>query len=127
MKALPISYPESMIPALHDEIRRYEQSRYGHLLHGVLRVARGMTFPQAAAVLGDAPRTVEYWVRRFETDGFVGLADGERPRGDPVGGMSAKLPKSLPPRARAHIKPGREQRASGMASPLLLCEAALRG
>ena len=79
MKALNISDPESMIPALHDEIRRSDQSRYDHRLHGVLLVAHGMTCPQVAAALGDAPRTVENWVRRFEDDGFAGLADGDRP------------------------------------------------
>jgi len=30
-------------------------------------------------MLGDAPRTVAYWVRRFEEQGFAGLADGDRP------------------------------------------------
>jgi len=28
--------------------------------------------------LGDAPRTVEYWVRRFELKGLAGLQEGER-------------------------------------------------
>lgn len=79
MKALKISDPDSMIPALHDEIRRSDQSRYDHRLHGVLLVAQGLTCPQVATVLGDAPRTVENWVRRFEKDGFAGLADGDRP------------------------------------------------
>jgi len=79
MRALRISDAESMIPAIHDEIRRSEQSRYDHRLHGVLLVAQGMTCPQVASALGDAPRTVEYWVRRFEEDGFAGLAEGERP------------------------------------------------
>jgi transposase len=79
MKALRISDAESMIPALHDEIRRCDQSRYDHRLHGVLLVAQGLSCPQVAAMLGDAPRTVENWVRRFEHDGFAGLAEGDRP------------------------------------------------
>lgn len=29
-------------------------------------------------MLGDAPRTVEYWVRRFEERGLGGLTEGER-------------------------------------------------
>jgi transposase len=32
-----------------------------------------------ARVLGDAPRTVEYWVQRFEAHGFASLAEGARP------------------------------------------------
>jgi transposase len=78
MKALRISDAESMIPALHDEIRRCDKSRYDHRLHGVLLVAQGLSCPQVAAMLGDAPRTVENWVRRFEDDGFAGLAEGDR-------------------------------------------------
>lgn len=68
-----------MILALQDEIRRSEQSRYDHRLHGVLLVAQGMTCPQVGSILGDAPRSVEYWVRRFEERGFAGLIEGERP------------------------------------------------
>jgi transposase len=29
-------------------------------------------------LLGDAPRTVEYWIRRFEAKGLAGLAEGQR-------------------------------------------------
>jgi transposase len=32
-----------------------------------------------AALLGGSPRTVQYWVRRFEQEGFAGLADADRP------------------------------------------------
>jgi len=31
-----------------------------------------------AQLLGDAPRTVQYWVRRFEQKGLAGLWDAER-------------------------------------------------
>lgn len=68
-----------MIMALQDEIRRNDASRYDHRLHGVLLVAQGMTCPQVAGLLGDSPRAVVNWVQRFEADGFVGLAEGERP------------------------------------------------
>ena len=78
MKALRIGDHEEMIFALQDEIRRNSEARYDHRLHAVLLVAQGMSCRQTAAVLGDAPRTVEYWVKRFDRDGFGGLADGER-------------------------------------------------
>jgi transposase len=74
-----VSDREHMILALHDEIRRSEDARYDHRLHGVLLVAQGLTCPAVARVLGDAPRTVEYWVQRFEAHGFAGLAEGARP------------------------------------------------
>lgn len=78
MKTLTISDRDNMILAMQDEIRRSEESRYDHRLHGVLLVAQGTTCPDVARLLGDAPRTVEYWVRRFEERGFAGLAEGVR-------------------------------------------------
>ena len=78
MRPLTISDREEMVLALQDEIRRSPDARYDHRLHGVLLVAQGMSCRKAAVVLGDAPRTVEYWVHRFERDGFAGLSDGER-------------------------------------------------
>jgi transposase len=79
MKALTISDQENMIMALQDEIRRNDASRYDHRLHGVLLVAQGVTCPHVAELLGDSPRTVVNWVRRFETEGLAGLSEGERP------------------------------------------------
>src|SRR5437879_10207180 len=79
MKPLTIAESETIILRLQDEIRRSEESRYDHRLHGVLLVAQGMTCPEVAHLLGDAPRSVEYWVSRFERDGLAGLLEGERP------------------------------------------------
>jgi transposase len=78
MKPLTVSDPAAMVVGLQQEIQRSEDSRYDHRLHGVLLVAQGMTCPEVAGLLGDAPRTVEYWVRRFEERGLAGLAEGER-------------------------------------------------
>ncbi len=75
MKARQITDAETMILALQDEIRRTEDSRYDHRLHGVLLVAQGMSCRQAAALLGDAPRTVEYWVKGFEQQGLKALSE----------------------------------------------------
>lgn len=63
---------------LQQEIQRSEEARYDHRLHGVLLVAQGMTCPQVARLLGDAPRSVENWVHRFEQQGLAGLTEGER-------------------------------------------------
>lgn len=65
--------------SLQQEIQRSEESRYDHRLHGVLLVAQGMTCPEVARLLGDAPRSVEYWVHRYQAQGLGGLAEGERP------------------------------------------------
>jgi transposase len=78
MKPLTIADATTIVLGLQDEIRRSEESRYDHRLHGVLLVAQGMSCPEVSRLLGDAPRTVEYWVRRFEDKGLAGLVEGVR-------------------------------------------------
>jgi len=79
MKRVHIADAEIVILALQDEIRRSEESRYDHRLHGVLMVAQGLSCTEVARLLGDSPRTVAYWVQRFEEEGLAGLAEGDRP------------------------------------------------
>ena len=78
MKPLTIADASTIVLGLQDEIRRSEESRYDHRLHGVLLVAQGMSCPEVSRLLGDSPRTVEYWVRRFEERGLAGLVEGQR-------------------------------------------------
>jgi transposase len=77
MRPLVISDTASVV-GLQQEIQRSEESRYDHRLHGVLLVAQGLTCPEVARLLGDAPRSVEYWVHRYERMGLGGLQEGER-------------------------------------------------
>ncbi len=79
MRPLTVPDAQNVILALQDEIRRNDEARYDHRLHGLLLVAQGMTPPEVGRFLGDAPRTVEYWVKRFDEEGLAGLAEGERP------------------------------------------------
>ena len=78
MRIITIADAENVILGLQDEIRRSEESRYDHRLHGVLLVAHGMNCCQVADLLGDAPRTVAYWAERFEEQGLAGLQEGAR-------------------------------------------------
>src|SRR5437867_11415731 len=78
MRPLQVADAETIVLGLQDEIRRSEESRYDHRLHGVLLVAQGMTCPEVSRLLGDAPRSVEYWVRRFEERGLGGVVEGQR-------------------------------------------------
>src|SRR6516164_8022089 len=78
MRPLQIATSPAIILGLQDEIRRSDESRYDHRLHGVLLVAQGMTCPEVARLLGDAPRSVENWIHRFDQEGLAGLAEGER-------------------------------------------------
>jgi transposase len=79
MRPLTIPDAETMVMGLQAEIRRSHESRYDHRLHGVLLVAQGMTCPEVARLLGDAPRTVQYWVKGFQKRGLAALAEAERP------------------------------------------------
>lgn len=79
MKQLTISDPESANLCLQDEISRTEESRYDHRLHAVLLVAQKISGRQAAQMLGDTPRSVEYRVNRFAERGFSGLMDDADP------------------------------------------------
>ncbi|MDR1685798.1 MAG: helix-turn-helix domain-containing protein [Desulfovibrio sp.] len=79
MKALVIHNAEDIVFALQDEIRRNDEVRYDHRLHALLLVAQGISSRRAAQLLGDAPRTIAYWVNRFGDEGFAGLVDAERP------------------------------------------------
>src|SRR4030065_500090 len=107
MKPLPIADASMMVLGLQDEIRRSQDSRYDHRLHGVLLVAQGMTCPEVARLLGDAPRTVEYWVRRLEEGGLWGLVEGERPGRPPrlsdeqIGGIDRALRQT--PKQAGHL------------------------
>lgn len=79
MKRIHISDAETVILILQDEIRRSYEARYDHRLHAILMVAQGMSCRKVAELLGDSPRTVAYWVNRFEAEGLSGLADADRP------------------------------------------------
>ena len=78
MRRLEIADVEVMRLAVQQEITRSEDSRYDHRLHGILLVSHGLSCYHVADWLGEDPRTVQRWVRRFERQGFAGLQEGER-------------------------------------------------
>jgi transposase len=78
MRTVTVADAGNVILGLQDEIRRSQEARYDHRLHGVLLVAQGMNCCQVAELLGDAPRTVAYWVQKFEQKGLAGLQEGAR-------------------------------------------------
>jgi transposase len=79
MRKLEVKDAEIMRIAVQQEILRSEESRYDHRLHGVLLVCSGLSCPEVANLLGHGPRTIQYWVRRFEESGFAGLEETPRP------------------------------------------------
>lgn len=79
MRKLQIPDAATVILGLQDEIRRSDEARYDHRLHGLLLVAQGMSCREVARLLGDSPSTIENWVHRFEEEGLAGLVDEDRP------------------------------------------------
>lgn len=67
---------------LQTEIRATADQRYGRRLHAVLLIENGLSYPAVARALGEAPRTLARWVRRYRENGLVGLREGAagRPR-----------------------------------------------
>jgi len=51
MKALTIPHAAIAIPALQEEIRRSQEARYDHKLHGILLVAQGLRGRKVPAFL----------------------------------------------------------------------------
>jgi transposase len=65
--------------SLRGAILSTSKGRRLHRLHAVLLVARGMSCRRAAALLGASPRSVLYWVRRFEAEDLSGLSERRKP------------------------------------------------
>jgi transposase len=79
MQKLVLKDNELMHLAIQQEIARSDESRYDHRLHGLLLVSQGYSCYDVADLLGQDPRTIERWVKRFDKHGFGGLQEGEHP------------------------------------------------
>lgn len=78
MRKLEIADAEVMRIAIQQEIARSDESRYDHRLHGLLLVTGGQSCQQVADLFGEDRRTVQRWVKRFESHGLEGMREGER-------------------------------------------------
>lgn len=79
MRRLEIKETDIMQIAVQQEIMRSEESRYDHRLHGILLICDGFSSNEVAELFGHSPRTVQYWIHRFEESGFAGLEETPRP------------------------------------------------
>lgn len=84
MRKIEVKDADIMRIAVQQEIQRSEESRYDHRLHGILLVCSGFSCNEVAQFFGHSPRSVQYWVHRFEESGFAGLQEAPRP-GRPTG------------------------------------------
>jgi len=60
MKALTNAEAAMVIPALQDKIRRSQELRYDHRLHGILLLAPDLSWLEVSGLLGDAHGTAAY-------------------------------------------------------------------
>ena len=90
MKKLEIVNAKEQSEAIRNEIFRSDESRYDHRLHGLLLVSEGMSCYNTGDILGEDPRTVERWVKRFNEKGFDALKEGKR-----TGRLSRLTPQQM--------------------------------
>ncbi|MCB1876647.1 MAG: helix-turn-helix domain containing protein [Chromatiales bacterium] len=76
----PIRFdPSTFVEWYRQETQRTAESRFHHRLHALLLVSIGHNVNDVAQWLGDNPRTVTRWMRRFQQQGPEGLWEGKRP------------------------------------------------
>ena len=76
MKKLTIS--EDRKKEIIAEIRRSNDSRYDHRLHGLLLVANGMSPYRVSEVLGNSPKSIENLVNVYIEEGLDSLRETKR-------------------------------------------------
>ena len=76
MKKLTIS--EDRKKEIIAEIRRSNDSRYDHRLHGLLLVANGMSPYRVSELLGNSPKSIENWVNVYIEEGLDALRETKR-------------------------------------------------
>jgi hypothetical protein len=71
MKKTILPSQRDILQSIHEEIQRSENSKYAHKLQALILVIQGKSCRQVLALVGDAPRSVAYWVQRFKESGFL--------------------------------------------------------
>jgi transposase len=77
MKKLEIANPQAILVAINQEIGRSDDARYSHRLHVLFLLANGESCQQVAEFFGEDRRTLQRWVKRYETHGVDGLREGK--------------------------------------------------
>ncbi len=105
-------YPHIVTSAieLQTEIRASADQRYGRRLHAVLLLEQGLSYPAVAGALGESPRTLARWVRRYRDHGLAGLRE-----------RAAGRPRRLTPEQLAEVRgmigaPGKEWTAAALSA-----------
>jgi len=79
MHKLAILNPEITKDMINFQIAETAETRYLHRLHGILFILNGKSCYEVSSLLGHSPRTIEYWVKKVNEKGLIGLQEKERP------------------------------------------------
>lgn len=78
-RRLKISSSDALQALLKEELHNSLESRFLHRVHCVLLIGAGHSCYEIANCFGETPRTLERWVRQFESQGISGLKDDQKP------------------------------------------------
>ncbi len=80
--------------------RTEKNARLARRIHGIYLAGKGLTYSEIMAITGDARRTIQQWVRKYNRDGINGLKELPRP------GKPTKLPRKLEEKLCKRIEAG---------------------
>lgn len=75
MRKQALRRPTSCAWPSKQEVPRSDESQYNHRVHGLPLVTGDHSCRQVAELFGEDRRTVQRWVKRFETHGLTDLLD----------------------------------------------------
>ena len=75
MKQLALTDPEAALVLVQNEIYKTVDAKCQHRLHAILLAAKGWSSYQISDLFGDAPRSIQDWINRYEQYGPEGLKD----------------------------------------------------
>jgi transposase len=89
MEAIMTVKEHHTIQELQSFYRVEKNARLARRIQGVYLASKGLSCSDIMAVTGDARRTIQQWVRKYNKQGIGGLKD------QPRSGQPAKLPRKL--------------------------------
>ncbi|MGA2092756.1 MAG: winged helix-turn-helix domain-containing protein [Sedimentisphaerales bacterium] len=94
------------IEELQTFYRTEKNARIARRLHGIYLAGKGLSCFQIIAVTGDARRTIQQWVYKYNKQGIAGLKDRPRP------GQPTKLPRKAERKFCRRIEAGTTEKDS---------------
>ena len=71
--------PHHTLKELQKLYRTENNARLARRIHGIYLASKGLTCPQIMGITGSARRTIQQWVRQYNSGGIEALKDSLRP------------------------------------------------